>query len=53
MTTSVFVLQEAERFPAGERRVRFRLSDGGKFSREYAWRLPGPVPTGGSTEEQQ
>ena len=52
MTTSVFVLQGAERFPAGERRVRFRLSDGGKFSREYAWRLPGPVPGGGSTQEQ-
>lgn len=53
MTTSVFVLQGAERFPTGERRVRFRLSDGGKFSREYAWRLPGPVPNGGSTQERQ
>jgi cytochrome c oxidase accessory protein FixG len=52
MTTSVFVLQGAERFPAGERLVRFRLSDGGKFSREYAWRLPGPVPVGSSTQER-
>lgn len=53
VTTSVFVLQGAERFPDGERRVRFRLSDGEKFTREYAWRLPGPVPGGGPSQEQQ
>ncbi|MBX3134126.1 MAG: cytochrome c oxidase accessory protein CcoG [Gemmatimonadaceae bacterium] len=43
VTTSVFVMQGAERFVSGERRVRFRIDDGGKYSREFSWRLPGPV----------
>ncbi len=42
ITTSVFVVQGADRFVGGERRVRFRLSDGGEYSREFSWRLPGP-----------
>lgn len=41
-TTSVFVVQEAERFARGERRVRFRIDDGGEYQREFTWRLPGP-----------
>ncbi len=42
VTTSVFVMQPVERFVNGERRARFRISDGNKFAREFAWRLPGP-----------
>jgi cytochrome c oxidase accessory protein FixG len=42
LTTTVFVVQPADRFAGGERRVRFRLSDGAEFSREFAWRLLGP-----------
>ncbi len=42
VTTSVFVIQAPARFDDGERRVRFRISDGAKFSREFNWRLPGP-----------
>jgi hypothetical protein len=42
VTTSVFVIQPPTRFENGERRVRFRISDDGKFSREFNWRLPGP-----------
>jgi len=45
VTTSVFVLQDGARFTAGERRVRFRISDGQRFEREFAWRLPGPADT--------
>lgn len=44
VTTSVFVMQPADRFPDGERRVRFRIDDGGEFTREFNWRLPGPSP---------
>ena len=42
LTTSVFVVQDAERFHAGERRVRFRVTDGADFTREYPWTLLGP-----------
>jgi cytochrome c oxidase accessory protein FixG len=42
ITTTVFVVQPAERFHDGERRVRFRLSDGVGFTREFVWRLLGP-----------
>ncbi len=42
VTTSVFVVQPPARFTGGERRVRFRLSDGDDFDHEYAWRLLGP-----------
>jgi cytochrome c oxidase accessory protein FixG len=42
VTTTVFVVQPAERFDDGERRVRFRLTDGGRFTREFGWRLLGP-----------
>lgn len=42
VTTSVFVIQPPTRFENGERRVRFRISDDNKFSREFSWRLPGP-----------
>lgn len=42
VTTSVFVVQEADRFATGERRVRFRFDDGGKYQSEFSWRLPGP-----------
>ena len=52
VTTSVFVLQDAARFARGERRVRFRISDGDQFAREYPWRLPGPVATGSPTPER-
>lgn len=43
VTTSAFVMQDPQRFAAGERRVRFRISDGDTFTREFTWRLPGPV----------
>ncbi|MDH5235156.1 MAG: cytochrome c oxidase accessory protein CcoG [Gemmatimonadota bacterium] len=42
ITTTVFVVEAADRFTAGERRVQFRLSDGAGFSRVYPWRLRGP-----------
>ena len=42
LTTSVFVVQPADRFHAGERRVRFRVTDGTDFTREYQWTLLGP-----------
>ncbi|MCE9602519.1 MAG: cytochrome c oxidase accessory protein CcoG [Gemmatimonadetes bacterium] len=42
ITTTVFVVQAADRFVNGERLVRFRLSDGGTFTREFGWRLLGP-----------
>jgi hypothetical protein len=42
-TTSVFVVQLPERFTNGERRVRFRLSDGDGYVEEFPWRLLGPV----------
>lgn len=42
ITTTVFVVQSPERFADGERRVRFRLSDGAAFTREFTWRLLGP-----------
>jgi hypothetical protein len=42
VTTTVFVVQPADRFPGGERAVRFRLSDGDAYTREFAWRLLGP-----------
>jgi cytochrome c oxidase accessory protein FixG len=40
--TSVFVVQLAERFTGGERRIRFRISDGEAFTQEFVWRLTGP-----------
>jgi cytochrome c oxidase accessory protein FixG len=43
VTTSVFIVQPAERFTAGERRVRLRIDDNAKFEREFTWRLPGPA----------
>ncbi len=43
VTTSVFIVQSAERFTAGERRIRLRIDDNAKFEREFTWRLPGPV----------
>ena len=42
ITTTVFVVQSPDRFDDGERRVRFRLTDGAAFTREYTWRLLGP-----------
>jgi len=42
VTTTVFVVQSAERFDDGERRVRFRLTDGARYTREFGWRLLGP-----------
>jgi cytochrome c oxidase accessory protein FixG len=48
ITTSVFVMQGADRFVGGERRVRFRLSDDAEFSREFQWRLPGPSSAAGA-----
>ena len=41
-TATVFVVQPADRFVNGERLVRFRLSDGATFTREFGWRLLGP-----------
>ena len=41
-TATVFVVQPAARFANGERLVRFRLSDGESFTREFSWRLLGP-----------
>jgi len=52
VTTSVFVVQESFRYTNGERRVRFRIEDGGKFQREFTWRLPGPSARSPSTEPQ-
>lgn len=43
LSTSVFVVQGAERFTNGERRVRFRISDGEGFTQDHGWRLLGPV----------
>jgi cytochrome c oxidase accessory protein FixG len=43
VTTSVFIVQPADRFTAGERRIRLRIDDNEKFEREFSWRLPGPV----------
>lgn len=42
VTTSVFVVQAADRFADGERRVRITVSDGEGFAREFTWRLLGP-----------
>lgn len=42
LTTSVFIVQGVDRFHAGERRVRFRVTDGEDFTREYPWTLLGP-----------
>ena len=53
VTTSVFVIQAPTRFDAGERRVRFRISDDGKYSREFNWRLPGPNRSGTSESEKE
>lgn len=44
VTTTLFVVESVDRFVAGERRVRFRLSDGASFTGEYVWRLLGPRP---------
>ena len=41
-STTVFVMQDEDRFEHGERRVRFRITDGARFIREYSWRLLGP-----------
>ncbi len=43
VTTSIFVVQSADRFTKGERHVRFVLSDGTGYAREFHWRLLGPV----------
>jgi len=53
VTTSVFVIQSPGRFDDGERKVRFRISDGGKFSREFSWRLPGPDEDESSESERK
>ena len=42
VTTTVFVVQPADRFDYGERHVRFRLTDGERFTREFPRRLLGP-----------
>jgi len=42
VTTSVFVVQDPDRFAGGTRRVRFRFTDGDAFTREYDWTLVGP-----------
>lgn len=52
VTTSVFVLQDRSRFVAGERNVEFRLSSEGGFTRDFSWRLPGPVESGPSLPER-
>ena len=41
-TTSFFIVQPEGRFDEGERHVRFRVSDGAGYSREFGWRLLGP-----------
>src|SRR5690606_29232531 len=53
VTTSVFVMQSETRFAAGERLVRFRVTDGADFTREFAWRLPGPSPSAAAPEGPQ
>ena len=53
VTTSVFVMQDQSRFEQGERRVRFRISDGARYEREFSWRLPGPVSNAGSPPPQE
>jgi len=42
VTTTVFVVQPRDRFDDGERDVKFRLSDGRSYTREFEWRLLGP-----------
>ena len=46
-TTSVFVVAPAAGFPRGERPATFRLSDGARWSRDFAYRLVGPEPREG------
>ena len=44
-TTSVFVLAPTAAFRDETLRVRFRVSDGGRFRKEFDWRLRGPEHT--------
>lgn len=53
VTTSVFVMQAADRFATGERRVRFRISDGADFTSEFDWRLPGPSARAAPPREER
>ena len=46
-TTSVFVVLPASGFRGGERAVRFRISDGARWSESFPYRLVGPQGTGG------
>lgn len=46
VTATVFVVGNADGFKDGERRVRFRVSDGASFNREFDWRLLGPRAEG-------
>jgi len=45
--TSVFVVAPRAALPRGERAVRFRLSDGARWTRDFAYRLLGPEPEPG------
>ena len=46
-TTSVFVVLPLSAFRGGERAVAFRISDGGRWSETFPYRLVGPERTGG------
>ncbi len=50
-TTSVFVVLPRGEFQDGERPVRFRLSDGTRWSGSFPYRLVGPEPGEGGHEE--
>ena len=41
-TTSVFVVLPASGFRGGERTVRFRITDGDRWSEAFRYRLAGP-----------
>ena len=51
VTTSLFVILPASAFHDGERRVRFRVSDGGAFSQDIVWLLRGPDQHDGPGKE--
>jgi len=53
VTTTVFVMQPQDRFTAGERKVRFRLSDEGEYTREFGWRLLGPSKPRAETQSAE
>jgi hypothetical protein len=48
-TTTVFVITRADGFRAGEREIRFELSDEGAWHEAHDWMLLGPTDQPGAT----